>query len=107
MRWPTPVLHTQGETRQRVRFAWLPVEASDGQTYWLTRVLVTEMWRRGPTLGYYSPEPLHGQPVRYGSWYRCRVDPCSAPSLRLPKLDLPFPAPPEPPSQETGLRGAP
>jgi len=29
-----------GDERVRTRFAWLPVEADDGYTYWLTEVVV-------------------------------------------------------------------
>jgi len=31
-----------GEERVRTKFAWLPVEADDGFTYWLTPVVVRE-----------------------------------------------------------------
>jgi hypothetical protein len=31
-----------GDERVRTRFAWLPVEADDGFTYWLTAVVVRE-----------------------------------------------------------------
>jgi hypothetical protein len=31
-----------GDERVRTRFAWLPVEADDGYTYWLTPVVVRE-----------------------------------------------------------------
>jgi hypothetical protein len=31
-----------GDERVRTRFAWLPVEADDGYTYWLTEVVVRE-----------------------------------------------------------------
>ena len=31
-----------GDERVRTRFAWLPVEADDGFTYWLSTVVVRE-----------------------------------------------------------------
>ena len=31
-----------GDERVRTRFAWLPVDADDGFTYWLTPVVVRE-----------------------------------------------------------------
>lgn len=31
-----------GDERVRTKFAWLPVEADDGYTYWLTPVVVRE-----------------------------------------------------------------
>ena len=31
-----------GDERVRTKFAWLPVEADDGYTYWLTSLLVRE-----------------------------------------------------------------
>jgi hypothetical protein len=31
-----------GDERIRTKFAWLPVEADDGYTYWLTPVVVRE-----------------------------------------------------------------
>jgi hypothetical protein len=31
-----------GDERVRTRFAWLPVEADDGYTYWLTPIVVRE-----------------------------------------------------------------
>jgi hypothetical protein len=31
-----------GDERVRTRFAWLPVDADDGFTYWLTAVVVRE-----------------------------------------------------------------
>jgi hypothetical protein len=31
-----------GDERVRTRFAWLPVDADDGYTYWLTPVVVRE-----------------------------------------------------------------
>lgn len=31
-----------GDERVRTRFAWLPVEADDGYTYWLTPLVVRE-----------------------------------------------------------------
>ena len=31
-----------GDERVRTKFAWLPVEADDGFTYWLTPVVVRE-----------------------------------------------------------------
>lgn len=31
-----------GDERVRTRFAWLPVEADDGYTYWLSTVVVRE-----------------------------------------------------------------
>jgi hypothetical protein len=31
-----------GEERVRTKFAWLPVDADDGYTYWLTPVVVRE-----------------------------------------------------------------
>ena len=31
-----------GEERVRTKFAWFPVEADDGYTYWLTPVVVRE-----------------------------------------------------------------
>ena len=31
-----------GDERVRTKFAWLPVEADDGYTYWLTAVVVRE-----------------------------------------------------------------
>jgi hypothetical protein len=31
-----------GDERVRTKFAWLPVEAEDGYTYWLTPVVVRE-----------------------------------------------------------------
>jgi hypothetical protein len=31
-----------GDERVRTKFAWMPVEADDGYTYWLTPVVVRE-----------------------------------------------------------------
>ena len=31
-----------GDERVRTKFAWVPVEADDGYTYWLTSVVVRE-----------------------------------------------------------------
>ena len=31
-----------GDERVRTKFAWLPVEADDGYTYWLTSLVVRE-----------------------------------------------------------------
>ena len=31
-----------GDERVRTKFAWLPIEADDGYTYWLTPVVVRE-----------------------------------------------------------------
>lgn len=31
-----------GDERVRTKFAWLPVEADDGYTYWLTSIVVRE-----------------------------------------------------------------
>ena len=36
-----------GDTRQRVRFAWIPVTTSDGWNVWLERYLSTEQFFEG------------------------------------------------------------
>ena len=43
MKWPTR-FRRSGERRVRVVFAWAPIEANDGCTYWLRRMIVTERW---------------------------------------------------------------
>jgi hypothetical protein len=53
MNWRT---RRHGDIRERVVFAWLPIRCSDGQTYWLRRVHVTEQWisLQSPHIAFWS-----------------------------------------------------
>jgi hypothetical protein len=72
VRWSTPRIHAIGEKRTVPRFAWAPTDASDGHTYWLARVLVTEEWRDPPG---FIASSLYGTPTKYGRWVTQRIDP--------------------------------
>lgn len=46
MRWKatTKPRHKNGDTRERVVFAWYPLQSTGGTVYWLERVLVVERY---------------------------------------------------------------
>lgn len=60
-----------GDERVRTKFAWLPVEADDGYTYWLTPVVVREQLLPKVSRGGFEDDeqdwavvaakPLHGE----------------------------------------------
>jgi hypothetical protein len=52
MRWRT---NKDGDMRERIIFAWLPIPCEDGHTRWMTRVRVVEKWGRWG----YDPETSH------------------------------------------------
>jgi hypothetical protein len=69
MEWKTK---SDGDTRERVIFAWFPIECEDGKTRWLTKIRVVEKchWYGGdmlepPTLGWqiFEAYPIDGQLV--------------------------------------------
>jgi hypothetical protein len=61
-----------GDERVRTKFAWLPVEADDGYTYWLTPVVVREQLLPKVTRGGFEDdeqkwEVVEAKPVKSGS----------------------------------------
>lgn len=42
MEWKTPERATPGQSRERLKFAWLPEECADGKTRWLCYIRVVE-----------------------------------------------------------------
>lgn len=61
-----------GDERVRTKFAWLPVEAEDGYTYWLTGVVVREQLLPKVTRGGFEDdeqewEVIEAKPVKNGS----------------------------------------
>jgi len=61
-----------GDERVRTKFAWLPVEADDGFTYWLTPVVVREQLLPKVTRGGFEDdeqdwEVVEAKPVGGGS----------------------------------------
>ena len=61
-----------GDERVRTKFAWLPVEADDGFTYWLTPVVVREQLLPKVTRGGFEDdeqdwEVVEAKPVSGGS----------------------------------------
>lgn len=50
MKWRTP---RSGETRERMVFAWRPIECDDGFTRWLEPVRITEKYTQNILHGYY------------------------------------------------------
>ena len=50
MKWKTPPVRQKiesGTERYCMKFAWLPVQASDGYTHWLEKVYVRERYYDG------------------------------------------------------------
>ena len=61
-----------GDERVRTKFAWLPVEADDGFTYWLTPVVVREQLLPKVTRGGFEDdeqdwEVVEAKPLSGGS----------------------------------------
>ena len=44
MEWKTKPFPEVGQHRERLKFAWLPVECADGVTRWLCKVRVLEVY---------------------------------------------------------------
>jgi hypothetical protein len=44
MKWTTPVLPEEGDTRRRKKFAWFPIQCDDGTTRWLETITIEERW---------------------------------------------------------------
>lgn len=47
MRWSHKPYPRNGEFRERRVFAWLPIRADDGHTYWLVPLWVCEQFHSG------------------------------------------------------------
>lgn len=44
MEWKTRELPKSGQTRERLKFAWWPIDCEDGKTRWLRKVRVVEQY---------------------------------------------------------------
>lgn len=61
MKWKTPPLFPP---RDRIRFAWWPMEGTDGHTYWLCRVRHVQKFYLTHGGGEYHTELLVAAPRR-------------------------------------------